>query len=252
MKFLCLHGMSTNAQTLRNQVLKTQLSPLIYELGKDKTITFHFLNGPIESAPFPGLASTIPGPFFRYYDGIELDVSDPPPEVLDLPKSTTSPGDFVRGLRRLGLEYEKSQQARDYVQDYADKTEPESYDGIIGFSEGASVAASVLLHQANISHSRPFKCAIFFSGGPPYDADSKKSVLADETDECIDVPSVHVVGSKDPARLASMALYEICNKDSALLVEHHQGHAIPWERATTKFIVEAIKRAIGRANAMEC
>ena len=44
------------------------------------------------------------------------------------------------------------------------------FDGIMGFSQGASIAAAYLIRDP--SDSIPFKCAAFFCGSMPFDVDS--------------------------------------------------------------------------------
>ena len=74
--------------------------------------------------------------------------------------------------------------------------------GIIGYSEGASLAATYLLEeqrrQREEGRPRRLKCGIFITGWPAMTPD-KGFILADEDDEeveLIDVPTLHVVGAK--------------------------------------------------------
>lgn len=74
--------------------------------------------------------------------------------------------------------------------------------GIIGYSEGASIAATYLLEEQRRlreeGRPRRIKCGIFITGWPAMTPD-KGFILADEDDEeaeLIDVPTLHVVGAK--------------------------------------------------------
>ena len=71
-------------------------------------------------------------------------------------------------------------------------------EGIIGYSEGASIAATFILDeerkQRRTGRPHRIKCAIFVTGWPPIDP-VKGIILADETDTVVDVPSLHVVGA---------------------------------------------------------
>lgn len=72
--------------------------------------------------------------------------------------------------------------------------------------------------------------AIFFSGGPPASVGEDGSVelkLGDEYSNVIDIPTFHVLGSDDPLCYSSVALYNICNPDNAILYDHGLGHLVP-------------------------
>jgi ferric iron reductase protein FhuF len=70
--------------------------------------------------------------------------------------------------------------------------------GIIGYSEGASIAATFILDEQRrfeeTGRERRTKCAIFITGWPPIDP-NKGIILADQDDDLIDVPTLHVVGA---------------------------------------------------------
>jgi predicted esterase len=70
------------------------------------------------------------------------------------------------------------------------------FEGIIGYSEGATVAATLLLHEQVRFEERGippmFKCAIFFAGWPPMDPKTYAMVLSDESDRMIDIPTCHI------------------------------------------------------------
>lgn len=70
------------------------------------------------------------------------------------------------------------------------------FDGIIGYSEGATIAATLLLHEQRRYETTGippmFKCALFFAGWPPMNPDLDAIVLADESDLTITIPTCHV------------------------------------------------------------
>lgn len=76
------------------------------------------------------------------------------------------------------------------------------FDGILGYSEGATVAATVLLEEKKRFEEegipRTLKCAVFFAGWPPIRTGGGDPILVDTDGEVIDLPTVHVVGSQDP------------------------------------------------------
>lgn len=53
------------------------------------------------------------------------------------------------------------------------------FDGVIGFSQGAALAASYMLQDAKrVSPRHPFKCAVFFCASMPFDLDSSPFTIA--------------------------------------------------------------------------
>ena len=61
---------------------------------------------------------------------------------------------------------QSAQDALDYLYDIMERDGP--FDGIIGYSEGATVAATLLLHEQRRFETHGiepmFKCALFFAG----------------------------------------------------------------------------------------
>ena len=223
-----------------------RLAPLTYELGKEKH-TFHFLNGPIPNAKaFPGLES-FPGPYYRYYDRKQIDMSKLPDVFANPPPEVKNAEDWTRQFRTTGLEYDRTLSAREYVQDFVENDEQGPFDGIIGFSEGALVAADVILEQARTKPPYPIKCAIFFCGAPPWDYDNHRYLLADESEERICIPTLSVIGKKDVIAEAARALYKVCDEDKAILMEHQGGHVVPRDMASQKEMSQKIRRAINKA-----
>lgn len=62
--------------------------------------------------------------------------------------------------------------------------------------------------------------------------------LADECeDDFIDVPTCHIIGCKDPYLDGAMALFSVCDEDSATLFEHGKGHTVPRDTQTIEELV---------------
>ena len=72
------------------------------------------------------------------------------------------------------------------------------FDAIIGYSEGATVASTLLLHEQRRFKKKGiepmFKYAIFFAGWPPVDPDTHHMILSDESDAMIEIPTCHISG----------------------------------------------------------
>ena len=77
-----------------------------------------------------------------------------------------------------------------------------------------------------------------------------KCVLADECEDVIDIPSCHVVGCNDPYVQGSMALYSMCDEDTAVLFDHGKGHTVPRDAKTVSELAVAIGDSISKAQAV--
>ncbi|KAG6045742.1 hypothetical protein E4U17_008150, partial [Claviceps sp. LM77 group G4] len=86
------------------------------------------------------------------------------------------------------------------------------------------------------------QCGIFFAGWPPLSLKGGQCnvILADESEDAIDIPTCHVVGSDDPYIDGAMSLHSMCDQDSAVLFDHGSGHFIPREPQTLSELTEAI------------
>jgi len=121
-------------------------------------------------------------------------------------------------------------------------------DGVLGYSEGAITAATLILEERRLyeeqSRPRRLKCAIFFAGWPPVriNGDHVETLLADECEDTIDVPTCHIVGCNDPYIDGAMALYSMCDEDAAILFDHGKGHMVPRDKTTMRELAEAIEK----------
>jgi dienelactone hydrolase len=103
-------------------------------------------------------------------------------------------------MRALGKDWDgrwnNHQQVMDYLYNTLEKNP--DIDGIVGYSEGATMAASLIMDEdrkaQETGRPRRIKCAVFFTGWPPLSPE-EDMVLADESDYNLDVPTLHVVGA---------------------------------------------------------
>ena len=63
----------------------------------------------------------------------------------------------------------------------------------------------------------PFKYAVLISGVPPKEIDNG----------IVDIDSLHIYGTGDPAYEKSKILKEVYNNEKAVVLEHNEGHNIP-------------------------
>jgi hypothetical protein len=196
-------------------------APLVKELRSDDTAELHFIHGPVEAFPPEGFETFFGlGPYFRFIEPAKTEKggSDVLDRIRNFPKGATAE-DQMRELMRpeaspeqaydadassddssVGSSYQKSapnqsaQNAMDYL--YRIMEEDGPFDGIIGYSEGATVAATLLLHEQRRFETDGippmFKCALFFAGWPPMTPELDGLVLADESDLMITIPTCHI------------------------------------------------------------
>ncbi len=122
------------------------------------------------------------------------------------------------------------------------------FDGVLGFSQGASGLSIFLIHQSPPPpQSSLFRFAILFStsGIPEWDTEEEEEL------GMIEIPTLHVCGDGDTEWFAdSVSVVDRCDGgslDSAELIVHKGGHAIPKDRPTVDLIIKGIERFLKRA-----
>ena len=230
--------------------LSCKQAPVTYELAKTEKVDFYFVNGPVQAPAATGIADQYEGPYYRFFDNGAPHITQLTATVESFLRQAESPEDCGRSLRELGLEDVGSTRACDFLQDYVVQHKDGPFDGVLGFSEGGSIAASLILRQSRAKQAVSFKFAIFICSLPPFRSDRNDIMLADEIDERVEIPTAHIVGSKDPIYLASRALYNLCDRTSASIFDHGGAHAIPWNLASTQRIAEEIQSVGKRSQLM--
>ena len=111
-------------------------------------------------------------------------------------------------------------------------TENGPFDGVMGFSQGASLAAMVLA-RARFANPSPFMFAVFICAGLPYcertlrTGDLRFLRAEDGDGPVIHVPTAHIIGAKDPDVSSSRGLIDLCQAWGRAVVDHGGGHEIP-------------------------
>jgi len=211
-------------------------------------VSFYLTQGTVEVKPVKGFEDySGPPPILRFleFDGLEnIDMMD---RLRDFPEERTAE-DTLRKLLPDGIGPVRRSLVTALAALYRTMEEHGPFDGVLGYSEGATIAATLLLDElerCRADGSEPsLKCAIFFAGWPPLMVNRDTLVLADTDSEVIDVPTLHVIGSKDPFLDGVMALYNICDSDSAMLFDHGQGHIIVRDELTLKELAVKVHRLI--------
>jgi len=196
---------------MSHQKFAVQLAPLVNELKSDNTAELHFVHGPVEAFPPEGFEEFFGlGPYFRFIEPPKTEEgggSDVLDRIRNFPEGATAE-DQMRELMKGDVgaaplpsegdaNYggnQSAQEAIDYLYGIMEKDGP--FDGIIGYSEGATIAATLILHEQRRFETQGippiFKCALFFAGWPPMNPDLDAIVLADESDLTINIPTCHV------------------------------------------------------------
>ena len=146
------------------------------------------------------------GPHWRWFDDSGLGMNSMMTRVRVLPTGD-SPEDIMRALRDIDAPDSVVEQTghgiwknriplMEYL--YATLEANPDIQGVIGYSEGASLAASLILDEQQRARiegrTRQLKCAMFLTGWPPISPDAE-AILADESSVRVDVPTLHVVGA---------------------------------------------------------
>ena len=122
------------------------------------------------------------------------------------------------------------------------------FECILGYSEGASVAATFVIDLfREVGSDASLKCAVFINGTPPFNAEGDDIVLADKNGQVIDIPTCHVMAYNDTLRDFSVALFNLCNGDVASIIDHGKAHYLPRDIRSCRLISQGIKGVFCRA-----
>ncbi|OAL04537.1 hypothetical protein IQ06DRAFT_241831 [Phaeosphaeriaceae sp. SRC1lsM3a] len=249
MRFLCLPGAYGSVEKF-----KVQLAPLVKELESDKSASFYFLQGPYEVTPPTGYEEFFGGPpYYRFIvpSDADMETVDVLERIRDFPQLET-PEMTMRELMTYGVAKtdDSARKTLEYLYEVLEKEGP--FDGIVGYSEGATIAGTLLLHEQMRDRDEGripiLKCALFFGGWPPMRPKLDGIVLSDESDLMIDVPTVHIIGSLDPYIHGNIALYNVCDPDTAFIFDHAKGHTLPRDKHMVKELGDTVRRMIDEVN----
>ncbi|RFU78581.1 ef-hand calcium-binding domain-containing [Trichoderma arundinaceum] len=244
MKILCLHGAFGSASNF-----KVQLG-IFTDAVTRPGVEFKWINGFTKATPPPGFDDYFGAPpLFRFmdYDGVS-ELEQMVVKIRDMPQGS-SPEETMRKLVASVEQFAVPAVtgAMSQLVQILDEDPEIDASGILGYSEGATTAATLILEEQRLfkeqGRPRRIKCAIFFAGWPPVRIVNGRveTMLADEYDEVIDIPTCHVVGCNDPYIDGAVALYGICNEDEAILFDHGKGHTVPRDETTVRELTEAIE-----------
>jgi predicted esterase len=138
--------------------------------------------------------------------------------------------------------------------DMLDLLSTSDYDAVLGFSEGAAFASSLMVRHAEENKLSPplFSCAVFISGIPPLRVSGLDEPMLRRRQREIDgvlihVPTLHIVGETDPWRPSNESLFGLCADALATRMEHPGGHVVPKSPRFTSEMVQGIRDIVARA-----
>ncbi|KAL8958781.1 MAG: hypothetical protein Q9193_004226 [Seirophora villosa] len=241
------------------------------------------------------------------YDFIDGSVpADMAPGMLGLACASSSPLKKLRAehvaylhpRHSTGMESFASSAAEGFLQ-YADGSDPASclralkdlesyvdeegpFDGVMAFSQGAGLAASLLIYRMQkkprqARSSPPFRCAVFFSGGVPEDpSDVEAAARADaeqremtfgeeklvprrlmsveQDGEIIEIPTAHIWGRADDLYPTfGPVLSQMCKIGQREIFVHDGGHEIVGakDQIALQKAVRVINRTIARMDTVQ-
>ncbi|KAK0714129.1 serine hydrolase-domain-containing protein [Lasiosphaeria miniovina] len=231
MKFLCLPGAYGSAKNF-----KVQLGPLAEELESRGLGTFTYSQGIHEVTPPTGWEDYFGSlPLYRFLDTSRGDAFETLRRLRHVPHGMR-PEDTMRAFQAARSGQDWHQRAWREAMDSVFKTidEDPEIDAIIGYSEGAMVGASLIVEEGlrckRSGAPRRIKFAIFISGAPPLKIESQDKIVAQLVDESgivIDIPTFHIFGCEDAFLSSAVALFNVCDQDSARMYDHGLGHIVP-------------------------
>ena len=136
------------------------------------------------------------------------------------------------------------------------------FEGVLGFSQGAGLAASLLFEQAmQPDPERPeplFKFAVFIGGTQPWDIYSPTSeygkelqplrpVYAAKYTARINIPTAHIMGRKDIFREGAKSLLALCDARKAKVYDHQGSHMVPRGKTAMEDLTAAFDWVTDRA-----
>ncbi|KAI8962874.1 serine hydrolase-domain-containing protein [Daldinia sp. FL1419] len=252
MRFLCLPGAYGSAKNFG-----VQLGPFAKHMEDRGLATFAFTQGTHEVEPPLGWENYFGSrPLYRFIESAAGagDAFEVVRRVRHIPRGL-SPEATLRLFkppRPVSFDWRTFREALDGIFQTIEK-DPE-IDGLIGYSEGAMMAASICAEENRRWEERGvprrIKFAIFFAGTPPLVAEGDGFVarLADEHGTSISIPTFHVFGSNDPLVYSSVALYNTCDQDQAQLYDHGLGHLVPRDADNVEQLGDVLADVITKIN----
>ncbi|AES96052.1 putative alpha/Beta hydrolase [Medicago truncatula] len=190
-KILCLHGFRTSGEILKKLVLRWPETVI-------QKLDLVFLDGPFPAQGKSDVEGIFDPPYYEWFQSNE-------------------------GF----TEYRNFEECLAYIEDYMLKNGP--FDGVLGFSQGAFLAAALPGMQAQgaaLQKISKIKFLILISGAKFGGMNYGTPKLASNAfSKPIDCPSLHIIGDMDFLKPESIILRE--GFVDPVVIHHPKGHTIP-------------------------
>ncbi|XP_022951046.1 esterase AAEL000016-like isoform X1 [Cucurbita moschata] len=184
-RFLCLHGFRTSGEILKKQLGKWPASVL-------DQLDLQFLDAPFLAQGSSDVERFFDPPYFEWFQ---------------------FSADFT--------EHRNLEECLSFIEDYMLNHEP--FDGLLGFSQGATLSAALPGLQASgagLTKVPKIKFVIIVSG-----AKFNQFLPREAFSTSIGCPSLHFLGERDPMKPRGVKLLE--SFIDPLVIYHSKGHIVP-------------------------
>ncbi|KAK9792722.1 hypothetical protein WJX73_006304 [Symbiochloris irregularis] len=221
LRILALHSIRSSGDIFARQVQRAGIATALQDL-----ITVEYINAPWPAAiePSPNTKSASARPRFQWYSASQ----------------NAETGIWTFDERQ-------AWQSIDQVRRYAKEHGP--YDGVLAMSQGAVLISFLLLYDMNAAKDQSFKptvlgrFCIVMAGAYPT---TPQVVGVSSESRRLPVPSVHLIGDKDPVKKESHRLMEMY--ENPLHIPHSQGHVVPTLNAAQLEQLRGFLKAQGAAS----
>ncbi|GAY33421.1 hypothetical protein CUMW_007150 [Citrus unshiu] len=186
LKLLCLHGFRTSGKFLQKQISKWDPSIFAH-------FDMEFPDGIFPAGGKSDIEGIFPPPYFEWFQ-----------------------------FNKEFTEYTNLEECVSYLTEYITSNGP--FDGLLGFSQGATLSALLLGYQAQgkvLKEHPPMKLFVSISGSKFRDP----SICEVAYKDTFNVKSAHFIGAKDWLKLPSEELATAFH--NPLIIRHPQGHTVP-------------------------
>mmetsp|Transcript_3751 Transcript_3751/g.10629 ORF Transcript_3751/g.10629 Transcript_3751/m.10629 type:complete len:228 (+) Transcript_3751:353-1036(+) len=205
-RILALHGFRTSAQVFKSQVAIAALSRFFSD---EAEVVYLDAPHPASGPAYDEVLQFFEPPFYEWWNAVEAGSGK---------VASSGDGEWT---------YQGLHASLAFVEGFMREHGP--FDGLMGFSQGASVAALVALMQRNgkgFQGLPPLKFLLLFAGGRSRDPALKPLYEAAATDANarISCPVFVTVGEQDPHKAGIEAILPCCAKPTVF--RHPQGHQV--------------------------
>ncbi|RLN63512.1 hypothetical protein BBJ28_00019487 [Nothophytophthora sp. Chile5] len=237
LRVLCMHGFRTNAQ-----VMQAQTRDLREALAGDTE--FVFLDAPFEAAgpsdPIIEGRFASSAPFFEWWrnetvDGSDIPLNDAKSSLNVYNKRTDESTDWY-------MSYAGLDEAMAFMDEQLQKHGP--FDVVVGFSQGSVMHTILTMWYLKHRNTRLWKLSILVCSVRVGGVNCRDLFEDEEGQEIqIPVPSVHIVGKKDPLYALSHQMtdmYADMVSSPKLVMEHEGGHRFPSAKGNPGFYKQLV------------